>query len=431
MSASRLDPLASEPGADTEKTCPDRGLKTEDRELRSDRPLSGIRVLDLSRMLTGDYAGMLLGDMGADVIKIEEIDGGDPLRKMPPHFVCGESAYFLSINRNKRSVTLNLKHADGRKVFHELVRHADVVFDNFRPGVLEKLGADWKTLSQLNPRIISCTISSFGEVGPYRELPAFDLTIQALAGAMSVTGEPGRVPVRLGIPMGDLAGSMFAVYSISAALVERQRTGTGRRIEVALLDCLISMLNYMAQYYFTGGQVSGPIGSGHMSVVPYGAFATKDRPITVAIFVEKFWHSLCEVVGLPGMADDPRFHDAAARLKNRDECNRLLQEKFLEKTQDEWIKALWAKEIPSAPILSLDQVFEDPQVLAREMVVNVEHPRCGTLKMVGDPVKLTPKPAPGISPPPMLGQHTAEVLRGLLGYDDARIAELKSKGVVS
>jgi crotonobetainyl-CoA:carnitine CoA-transferase CaiB-like acyl-CoA transferase len=403
---------------------------TKNQQLPADRPLSGIRVLDLSRMLTGDYAAMLLGDMGAEVIKIEEVDGGDPLRKMPPHFVQGESAYFLSINRNKRSLTLNLKHEEGRKVFHELVKHADVVFDNFRPDILQKLQADYETLAAINPRVVCCTISSFGENGPYRELPAFDLTIQALAGSMSVTGEPGRVPVRLGIPMGDLAGSMFAVYSISAALVERQRTGKGRRIEVALLDCMVSMLCYMAQYYFSGGQVSGPIGSGHMSVVPYGAFATKDRPITVAIFVEKFWRSLCEVVGLPEIADDPRFVNSAARLRNRDECNRLLQEKFLGQGQDEWIKLLWAKEIPSAPILSIDQVFQDPQVLAREMLVTCEHPKCGTLKMIGDPVKLTPKPAPGITPPPLLGQHTAEVLGELLGYDAAQVAALKAKGVV-
>ena len=411
-------------------TTPDAKRTPHSAQPFLDRPLSGVRVLDLTRMLTGGYAAMLLGDMGAEVIKIEEVDGGDPLRKMPPHFVAGESAYFLSINRNKKSMTLNLKHEEGRKVFHELVKTADVVFDNFRPDILEKLGADWATLSKLNPRIICCTISSFGENGPYREQPAFDLTIQALAGAMSVTGEPGRVPVRLGIPMGDLAGSMFAVYSISAALVERARTGRGRRIEVALLDCMVSMLCYMAQYYFSGGQISGPIGSGHMSVVPYGAFATKDKPIVVAIFVEKFWAALCEVVGLPEMAKDPRFASAAARLAHRDECNRLLGEKFAGRTQAEWIAALWQREIPSAPILSIDQVFHDPQVLAREMLVEVEHPQCGTVKMIGDPVKLTPKPAPGFAPPPLHGQHTAEVLGGLLGYDAERIAALKAKGVI-
>lgn len=398
--------------------------------LPADRPLSGVRVLDLSRMLTGDYATMLLGDMGAEIIKIEELDGGDPLRRMPPHFVGGESAYFLSINRNKRSVTLDLKSEQGRRVFHDLARRADVVFDNFRPGILEKLGADHETLSRLNPRIVCCTISSFGETGPYRDLPAFDLTIQALAGAMSVTGEPGRMPVRLGIPMGDLAGSMFAVFAVTSALVERARTGRGRRIEVALLDCLVSMLTYMAQYHFSGGQVSGPIGSGHMSVVPYGAFATRDGPLVVAIFVEKFWKSLCEVVGLPEIADDERFRDAAARLAHRDECDRLLGERFATRSRDEWLRDLWAREIPSAPILAIDEVFSDPQVLAREMVVEVEHPRGGTVRMIGDPVKLSPRPAPGFAPSPLLGQHTAEVLTELLGYDAERIAALRDRGVV-
>ena len=392
--------------------------------------LSGIRVVDLSRVLAGPYGTLLLGDLGAEIIKIEDPKEGDPTRNITPKKVEGEDPYFLGLNRNKKSITLNLNSPKGREIFHDLVKISDVVYDNFRPDVLEKLQADHQTLAKINPRIICCTISSFGENGPYRELPAFDLTIQALAGSMSVTGEPGRVPVRLGIPMGDLAGSMFAVYSISAALVERQRTGKGRRIEVALLDCMVSMLCYMAQYYFSGGQVSGPIGSGHMSVVPYGAFATKDKPITVAIFVEKFWKSLCEVVGLPEIADDPRFVNSAARLRNRDECNRLLQEKFLGKGQDEWIKLFWAKEIPSAPILSIDQVFQNPQVLAREMLVTCEHPKCGTVKMIGDPVKLTPRPAPRISPPPLLGEHTAQILGELLGYDAARVAELKAKGVV-
>ncbi|MDI7267406.1 MAG: CoA transferase [Myxococcota bacterium] len=394
------------------------------------RPLAGVRILDLSRMLTGDYATMLLGDMGAEVIKIEEVDGGDPLRKMPPHFVAGESAYFLSINRNKKSVTLDLKHPEGRRVFHEMASRADVVFDNFRPGVLGKLGADHATLSAINPRIVSCSITSFGENGPYRDMPAFDLTIQALAGAMSITGEPGRVPVRMGIPMGDLAGSMFAVYATASALFERERTGVGRRIEVSLLDCLVSMLTYVAQYYFVGGGVPQPIGSGHMSVVPYGAFATKDRPIVVAIFVEKFWKGLCDAVGLPELAGDARFATTAARLENRDECNAILARRFAERTQAEWIDALSKAEIPSAPILSLDQVFTDPQILARDMLVEVDHPRCGRLKMIGDPVKLTPRPPAGFQPPPTLGQHTETVLRELLGYGPERIETLRKAEVI-
>jgi formyl-CoA transferase/CoA:oxalate CoA-transferase len=397
----------------------------------ANRPLHGARVLDLSRMLTGDYGSMILGDLGADVIKIEPPDGGDPLRQMPPHFVEGESAYFLSINRNKRSVTLDLTRPEGREIFHALVARSDVVFDNFRPGVLERLGADWETLRRVNPRIVSCSISSFGRDGPYASQPAFDLTIQALAGAMAITGEPGRLPSRMGVPMGDLAGSMFAAYSIAAALYQRERTGEGVRIDLALLDCLVSMLTYVAQYYLSGGEVAGPQGSGHMSVVPYGAFATKDRPIVVAIFVEKFWTSLCDVVGLPEMGRDERLSSTAGRLALRDEVNGRLEERFLTDTQKGWIARLMEARIPCAPILGIDQVVGDPQVLHRQMVVDVHHPRCGRLGMLGDPVKLEPEPeGEHFRPPPLLGEHTAEVLGEVLGLSAERIAALRDAKVI-
>ena len=395
------------------------------------RPLSGATILDLSRMLTGDYATMLLGDLGADVIKIEPPAGGDPLRNMPPHFVEGESAYFLSINRNKRSVTLDLRTEAGRGIFHDLVAKADVVFDNFRPGVLERLGADHGTLSRINPRIISASISSFGQDGPYASQPAFDLTIQALSGAMAITGEVGRLPSRMGVPMGDLAGSMFAAWSVSAALYQREKTGRGTRIDLSLLDCLTSMLTYVAQYYLSGGEVAKPQGSGHMSVVPYGAFATRDRPIVIAIFVEKFWRTLCDAVGLPEMGEDERLATSAGRLEHREEVNARLQERFLTDTQDAWIERLREAEIPCAPILGIDQLVEDPQVLHREMIVDVDHPKCGTLRMLGDPVKLTPEPdGAHFAPPPTLGQHTEEVLKDVLGLDDDRIARLRDEKVI-
>jgi crotonobetainyl-CoA:carnitine CoA-transferase CaiB-like acyl-CoA transferase len=395
------------------------------------RPLEDARILDLSRMLTGDYGSMILGDLGADVIKIEPPEGGDPLRRMPPHFVEGESAYFLSINRNKRSLTLDLRKDEGRAVFHALVGKSDVVFDNFRPGVLERLGADHETLRKINPRIISCSISSFGQDGPYASQPAFDLTIQALAGAMAITGEPGRLPARMGIPMGDLAGSMFAAYSISAALYSRERTGEGSRIDLSLLDCLASMLTYVAQYYFSGGEVAEPQGSGHMSVVPYGAFATKDRPIVIAIFVEKFWTNLCDVVGLPEMGRDERLASTAGRLTHRDEVNSRLGERFLTDTQEGWIRKLMEARIPCAPILGIDQVPEDEQIQHRDMVVEVEHPTAGKLRMLGDPVKISPEPeGEHFRPPPLLGEHIEEVLRDVLGYSEARIAALKDVKVI-
>jgi CoA:oxalate CoA-transferase len=392
--------------------------------------LEGTRVLDLSRMLTGDYASMLLGDLGAEVIKIEPPEGGDPLRQMPPHFVEGESAYFLSINRNKKSVTLDLRTGEGRDVLHRLVRRADVVFDNFRPGILEKLGADYETLKKVNPGIISCSISSFGADGPYANQPAFDLTIQALSGAMSYTGEPGRLPVRMGIPMGDLAGSMFAAFSISAALYRRQQTGEGRRIDLSLLDCLISLHTYVAQYYFSGGQVSEPIGSGHMSVVPYRAFATADKPLVIAIFVEKFWKGLCRTVGDEELGNDERLATAAGRLKHRDEVNDRIQKKLLQKTRAEWIDLLMKAQIPCAPILSMDEVFEDPQVLHRNMKIDVRHEKCGTLPMTGDPVKLTPPAGGPPAPPPLLGEHTEEVLTSLAGLTANEIQELRQKKIL-
>jgi crotonobetainyl-CoA:carnitine CoA-transferase CaiB-like acyl-CoA transferase len=392
--------------------------------------LQGARILDLSRMLTGGYGSMLLGDMGAEVIKIEPPDGGDPLRSMPPHFVKGESAYFLSINRSKKSVTLDLRADEGRRVFHALVKRADVVFDNFRPGILEKLGADYETLKKINPGIICCSILSFGRTGPYASQPAFDLTIQALSGVMSYTGEPGRLPVRMGIPMGDLAGSMYAAFSISAALYHREKTGEGRKIELSLLDCLVALHTYVAQYFFSGGEVSGPIGSGHLSVVPYRAFATKDKPLVIAIFVEKFWKVLCDVIGEPEMGRDPRLASAAGRLNNRAEVDERVQKRLYEKTREEWLELLRKAEVPCAPILSIDEVFEDPQVVHDEMKIEIQHPRCGTIPTTGTPVKETPAPAGPFAPPPLLGEHTEEVLTKLAGMTKEEIETLRAKKIV-
>ncbi|MEK7450261.1 MAG: CoA transferase [Planctomycetota bacterium] len=392
--------------------------------------LTGVRILDLSRMLSGDFGSILLGDSGAEIIKIEDPDGGDPLRQMPPHFLKGESAYFLSINRNKKSITLDLTKEKGRAIFYELVKKSDVVFDNFRPGILEKLGADYETIKKHNPKIISCSISSYGATGPYKDLPGFDLVIQALSGAMSFTGEPGREPVRMGIPMGDLAGSLYAVYAISTALYAREKTGQGQRIDLSLLDCLVSLLTYVAQYYFIGNEISQPIGSGHMSVVPYRVYQTKDGHLTVAVFVEKFWGKLCESIGLAECADDPKYCSTAMRLKNRDEVNELLGKKFRTETTDHWIKKLSADGIPAAPVNTVDQVFSNPQVLHRKMVVEINHPKCGKYKMLGHPIKTTGCPDGPNEPPPLLGEHTEEILDKLLGYRLTEIEQLKKDRVI-
>ena len=376
--------------------------------------LSGVRILDLTRMLTGDYAAMLLGDLGAEVIKVETPGTGDPLRQMPPHFLEGESAYFLSINRNKKSIVLDLKVPGDKETFYELVKKSDVVFDNFRPGILEKLGADYETLKRHNPKIICCSISSYGKTGPYKEQPGFDLVLQALSGSMSITGDPGRAPVRLGIPMGDLAGSMFAVFSITSALYNREQTGEGANIDISLLDSLVSMLTYVAEYYFIGNQISEPIGSGHMSVVPYRAYETKNGYIVIAVFVEKFWQILCNVIGEPQLGADERYNSTAKRLENREQVDKLLEEKFITKTKEEWVKLLHEAGVPAAPVNRIDEVFSDPQVLARDMLVELEHKKCGKFKMIGNPVKVE-----GVKdefkPPPLLGEHTEDILNEVLG----------------
>ncbi|WP_455391662.1 CaiB/BaiF CoA transferase family protein [[Eubacterium] cellulosolvens] len=376
--------------------------------------LKGVRILDLTRMLTGDYAAMLLGDLGAEVIKVESPGTGDPLRQMPPHFLEGESAYFLSINRNKKSIVMDLKDPNQRLQFYELVKKCDVVFDNFRPGILEKLGADYENLKRYNPKIICCSISSYGKTGPYKHQPGFDLVLQALSGSMSITGEEGRAPVRMGVPMGDLAGSMFAVFSIVSALYAREQTGEGANIDISLLDSLVSMLTYVAEYYFIGDQISKPIGSGHMSVVPYRAYETKNGYLVIAVFVEKFWQILCDVIGEPELGADERFNSTAKRLENREQVDNMLEEKFRTKTKEEWVRLLHDAGVPAAPVNRIDEVFQHPQVLARDMLVDLEHPRCGKFKMVGNPVKVE-----GVEdefkPPPVLGEHTDEVMKEING----------------
>lgn len=392
--------------------------------------LSGVRIVDLTQMLAGPYGSMVLADLGAEVIKIEDPHGGDPTRRIGPPFVEGESGYFLSINRNKRSVALDLRTFDGRQVLYDLVKVSDVVFNNFRPGTMDRLRCDYETLKGINPQLIYCSLTGFGETGPYRDRPAFDLAIQAISGAMSITGEPGRPPVRMGIPMGDLGGSLFCALAIAAALYAREKSGTGRRIDVGLMDCMVSLLTYVGQYYLINGKVPAPIGSAHQSVVPYQAFATKDMYIVVAVFVEKFWHAFCEVLGAERLADDPRFADNDRRAENRQELIPILEEVFRTKPGDEWLRLLSEAGVPCSRINTLDRVFSAPQVAARDMVVEVDHPRAGRLRSIGHPTKVSPERARPLRAAPLLGQHTEEVLKDVLGYSDARIASLREKGAI-
>jgi formyl-CoA transferase/CoA:oxalate CoA-transferase len=393
---------------------------------------AGVRVLDLSRMLAGPYGSMLLADMGAEVIKIEDPDGGDPMRVMgPPFLPDGESAYFLAINRNKKSMALDLATAEGRAVFHDLVRRADVVWENFRPGIMQRLGCGYAELSALNSKLIVCSISAYGGDGPYRDWPAFDLALQAMGGAMSVTGEPDRPPVRMGLPMGDLSGGLFGAFAVAGALFRRQVTGCGAHIDLSLLDCQVSLLTYMAQYFWANGRVPGPMGSGHASVVPYQALATRDGQLIVAVFAEKFWAGFCRAAGRPEWETDPRFAMNRDRVAHRDVLGSLVTARFAEDTTDAWLARLQAEGVPAAPIQSIDRVLSDPQIKHREMVVPMDHPRHGTLPTLGTPIKTDGTLGLEVTPPARLGEHTDELLRDLLGYPPDRIAALRRSRAIA
>jgi formyl-CoA transferase/CoA:oxalate CoA-transferase len=390
----------------------------------------GVRVLDLSRMLAGPYGSMLLGDLGAEVIKIEEPAGGDPMRSMGPPFLDGESAYFLAINRNKKSVALDLERPEGREVFLDLCRVSDVVWENFRPGVMARLGCAPEALRALNPRLVVCSISAFGQGGPYRDWPAFDLALQAMGGGMSITGEEGRPPVRMGLPMGDLAGGMFGALAVAGALFRRAQTGDGTHFDLSLLDCQVSLLTYVAQYFWADGRVPGPVGSGHPSVVPYQAFATRDGFLVVAVFAEKFWSGFCRAIARPEVVADPRFDSNRERVENRAALIPLLEAVLRERSTAEWLGRLQKEGVPAAPIQRVDDVLRDPQVRERKMVVDLEHPKLGTLKTLGTPIRAAGGAAFRPAPPPALGEHTDAVLGGLLGYPADRVAALRRAGVI-
>ena len=361
--------------------------------------LRGFRIVDLTRMLAGPYATMLLADMGAEVIKVESQEG-DPMRRMgPPFEPDGTSAYFAAVNRNKKSVVLDLREPRGHRQFLDLVGTADAVVDNFRPGVMERLRLTPEHLRAAKADLVTCSMTAFGGDGPYRELPAFDLVLQAMGGGMSITGEPGGRPTRAGIPIGDLAGGAFAAFAVCAELLRRERTHEGRHIDLSLLDVQVSLLTYVAQYFFTDGQVPGPIGSAHQSVVPYQSFRTGDGEIVVAAFGDNFWAPLCRAMGLDELI--PRYPDNAARLAGRAEVVDRLQQRFLERTTDEWVAAIWAAGVPGGPVNTVDRVLQDPQIRHRNMVVSD-----GVRRLLGNPVK-TGEPDLFV-PAPALGRHNAE-----------------------
>jgi crotonobetainyl-CoA:carnitine CoA-transferase CaiB-like acyl-CoA transferase len=394
------------------------------------KALSNIRILDLTHMLSGPYGAMILADLGAETIKIEPLQGEGTrklLAKDPRNSLDGMGAYYITLNRNKKSVALNLKSEEGLAVFYDLVRESDVVISNFGAGVPERLKIDYQTLKGINPRIITCTVTGFGSHGPGADRPAFDQVAQATGGGMSITGlDPGH-PVRSGIPIGDLGGGMFAVMGILTAVIEREQSGEGQHVDISMLDCQVSMLNYMATMYFLSGDDPYPIGNSHFVHVPYNTFRTSDGFIVIAVITDNFWQNLKEVVKCPGF-DDPKYDGQPGRWEDRDMINRLLNEVLSENTSEYWLQQLEEKRIPCAPVNRLSQALNDEQVRHRNMVVELKHPNGKSTHGPGNPIKLSRSNEEKFTAAPGLGQNTDEVLSGLLGYDQTRIAELKDKG---
>jgi crotonobetainyl-CoA:carnitine CoA-transferase CaiB-like acyl-CoA transferase len=406
--------------------CAEGGLE---RSCTIVRALEGIRILDFSKALAGPYCTMLLADTGAEVIKVEMPGQGDDSRGWGPPFVEGESAYFLSINRNKKSMTLNLKDDRARDIARRLIEKADVVLETNRPGAMQRLGLDYESVRKDNPAVIYCSISGFGQTGPYRTRPGFDQVIQGYGGIMGLTGETGGPPVKVGIAVTDIATGMFAAIGIMTALYHRARTGTGQYIDASMFDGQVSWLTYQGSRYLASGKVPQRLGNAHPLIVPYQDFEASDGFINIAAGNDALWKKCCAAVGLADIADDPKFATNAKRVENRGECVERLARVIRTRTMQEWLDILNEAGVPCGPIYTVDQVFQDPQVRARDMLVDIEHPACGTVKVCGHPLKYSETPAVVIEPPPLLGQHNDELL-GQLGFSAEEIAAFRENEVI-
>ena len=393
-------------------------------------PLDGIRVLDLSQIVVGPYCTMLLGDLGAEIIKVERPDRGDDTRDWGPPFLNGESAYFLSLNRNKKSVTLNLKEPEGLRVLMHLASECDVLIQNFKPGTMDRLGAGYEAVAGVNPRIIYCSISGYGPTGPYKDFGGYDVIISAIGGLMSITGETDGAPVKVGVAITDIATGMLAHGSITAALYARERTGKGQHIDLSLLETQVAVLINQASSYLNGGVVPKRWGSRHPSIVPYREFMAKDNYVIIGAGNDSLFRRFCKAVGHPEWAEDSRFSTNPDRVENRDVLEGMIQEVIGTRTAHEWFEIISGVGVPCGPVNHIDQALQDPQVLHRKMVEEVDHPVAGKVRLTGLPVKFTDTPAEIRLPPPVLGQHTDEILGGLLGYDDNRIETLRSGGII-
>lgn len=393
-------------------------------------PLQGIRVLDLTRVLAGPSAALALADMGAEVIKVEPPGNGDETRTFPP-FREGESHYYLSINRGKKSIVVDLKTEAGVALIKELAANCDILIENYRPGVMDRFDLGYETLAAINPGLIYCSISGFGMNGPFRDRPSFDIVLQALSGALSVNGEPGGLPTKLGIPLGDLVGGINGPIAILAALHERNVTGRGRLIDVSLLDGMMGLLGYLAQLAFFTGEDPQPQGSQHHNLVPYGVFPAADGAIIVACLTNSFWDRICKALGKPEATADPRFDTIQKRRDSREAVNAMVSEFTSQKSVEELVDLFTEHQVPHAPILGIQEALSQPQAVAREMVVETEHKTLGKIPIVNRPIKFPGSEQPVPTAPPVLGQHTDEILKDVLGLSEERIEQLRKENVVA
>ena len=393
-------------------------------------PLDGVRVLDLTRVVAGPYCSMFLGDLGAEVVKVEQPGSGDDTRGWGPPFAGGESAYYLCINRNKKSLTLDLKSKRAVELLRELVKSADVIIENFRPGTMERLGLGEKELRALNPRLIFASLTGFGADGPMSDWPGYDLIVQAWGGLMSITGTPDGEPVKVGVAIIDLVAGLMLGNAITAALFAREKIGLGQRIDTSLLEAEIASLINVGSNYLVGGTVPARWGNAHPNIVPYQNFKTADGYLVIGVASEVIWKRFCQAIGRPELTDDRRFADNSRRVENRAELISLLSELFVKRNNQAWFDRLTAAEVPCAPVQSIDQVFQAPQVLHRDMLMEVEHPTAGKVRMAGMPVKFSLTPASVRLPPPLLGQHNTEILKSWLGMNAEAIEELKREKII-
>ena len=395
------------------------------------KPLSDITVLDLSRILAGPYCSMMLGDLGADVIKIERPGAGDDTRHWGPPNIGGESAYYLCVNRNKRSLTVNLKAPEGQEMIRQLAGKSDILIENYKMGTLQKMGLGYEDLKKINPGIIYCSITGFGQTGPYKDKPGYDFLIQAMGGVMSFTGDPDGPPMKVGVAIVDITAGLFASSAILAALRLREKTGQGQYIDISLLDAMVAWLSNVGSNYLVSGELPKRYGNAHPNIIPYEPFKTKDGVyIVLAIGNDAQWKRFCELAGLQHLAEDPKYANNTQRVKDRKTLIPVIAETMLTKTSQEWMTKLEKLKIPTGPINTLDKVFSDPQVLAREMLAEIPHPTAKRLKMVASPMKLSNTPCEITKHPPLLGEQTDEVLKEKFGYSEDKITELRKNGII-